>query len=361
MKKLIDKKLFLILCAFYVVYSILYTFKNGVLKYYKIDFKEISWIRFVFDNLFIESIFNISLILFIIVLTKKLIDHNYKWYFIFGLHFILSLLTVILIYFIYDVYLYLFNNLTFDRSFKYYLLNIISYSNTHFLIYFVNVFIIYIYYYVKRISEIELQKSELKQQLATSQVNILKYQLHPHFFFNTLNSISSLIETDAKLAQNLLADFSDLLRDIVNLKDTNVVSLKEEMDILNKYIGIMRIRFSDHLEVAINIEKNLENVLIPSLIFQPILENSFKYGYSYNHTELKISLNIFKEMNNLVIEIENDGQLLKSNDIKYGTGLKNTEDRLKTLFNENYKFSIENKKDLSGVKTIVQFPIQTEG
>ena len=133
------------------------------------------------------------------------------------------------------------------------------------------------------------------------------------------------------------------------------------MDILNKYIDIMRIRFSDDLEVTINVEKNIENVLIPSLIFQPILENSFKYGYSYNKTKLKINLNIFKEMNNLVIEIENDGQLLKNKNIKYGTGLKNTEDRLKTLYNDNYKFSIKNNKDLSGVKTIIQFPIQTEG
>lgn len=191
-------------------------------------------------------------------------------------------------------------------------------------------------------------------------MNLLKHLLNPHFFFNTLNSISTLIETDAKLAQNILADLSDLLRDTVNLKDTSFVCIKEEMNILKKYIDIMCIRFSNDLEITMNIENGLDEIFIPSLILLPIIESTINNGYSYDHTKLKIKLELFKRMSNLVMEIENDGQFLINEKTKYETVLKDTEDRLNKLYHDKYLFSIENNKNLSGFKTIIQLPIQAE-
>lgn len=358
MKKFIDKKLFFILCLFYVIYNIINIIKNSILKYYKIDNVNTSWLKFIFDSVIVESFFSVAIIIFIIVVTRKMIDKSYKWYVIFGVHILLSLVSVIIVYIAYDVYLYYFGNIVIKRSFDYYLLNIVNYSNTHFLIYFVNVFIIYTYYYVDKLKDAELQRAQIKQQLTNVQVNVLKYQLHPHFFFNTLNSISSLIDIDPKLAQNTLADFSDLLRDLLFLKDTNLMPLSVEMKILKRYIDIMSIRFSDHLKVDINIDENLDDVLIPSLILQPIIENNIKHGYSYDFTELEISISIFKKEENLVIEIKNNGAPLNLKTLKYGTGLKNTEDRLKTLYNDAFVLSIQNRTPENGVKTILSFPIK---
>ncbi len=235
----------------------------------------------------------------------------------------------------------------------------IDYSDRHFMFYFIIVFIIYSYYYFNKLNRIELQKSQLKEQLSRVKVNILKYQLHPHFFFNTLNSISSLIETDTKLAQNTLADFSDLLRDILFLKDTNLMPLHVEMKILKRYIDIMTIRFSDHLQVNIDIEENLDNVLIPSLILQPIIENSIKHGYSYKSTDLVIRITIHKIKNRLHIIICNNGEPLKDN-IKYSNGLINTIDRLKTLYSDQYIFELKNDIKNKEVITKIVIPLKKD-
>ncbi|MFI0429407.1 sensor histidine kinase [Mariniflexile sp. HMF6888] len=238
------------------------------------------------------------------------------------------------------------------------MLNIIDYSNVHFLIYFSNVFIVNTYYHLDKIKNTEVQKAKLKQQLSDVKVNILKYQLHPHFFFNTLNSISQLIEVDKTLAQNTLADFSDLLRDIVYLKDTNFLNLGKELDILNRYLDIMSIRFSDHLEIKLNVQDDIEDILIPSLIIQPIIENSFNHGYSDKNTSLKIEISIKQIKDNLEIKIKNNGAPLAQKNVIYGTGLKNTIERLETLYEDGYKFSIKNLPNENGVVTNLVFPVR---
>lgn len=358
MKKLIDKKLFVILLLFYVVYSILNTTKNSVLKFYKVDYVDTSWFKFLFESIVLETFFSVSIILLILIITRLLMDRFYKWPIIFGVHIGLSFLSVIVMFLIYDLYLYYFSDVVIKRTFNYYLLNTIYYSNTYFLIYSVNVFIIYTYYYVDKLKVAELQKAKIKQQLSDVQVSVLKYQLHPHFFFNTLNSISSLIDIDPKLAQNTLADFSDLLRDILFLKDSNVTPLSVEMEILKRYIDIMQIRFSDHLKISINIDEHLENALIPSLILQPIIENNIKHGYSYEVTSLEIQLSIYKKEDMLVMEVENNGAPLNNAELIQGTGLKNTEERLKTLYDDRYVFSVKNTGEKQGVISTIAFPLR---
>lgn len=118
-----------------------------------------------------------------------------------------------------------------------------------------------------------------------------------------------------------MADFSDLLRDIDNLKDTSFVRIKEEINTLKKYADIMCIRFSNDLEITMNVENGLDEIFTPNLILLPIIESTIYNGYSYDHITLKIKLEIFKRMSNIVIEIENDGQFLINEKTKYGTVL----------------------------------------
>lgn len=234
--------------------------------------------------------------------------------------------------------------------------SVIRYINIHFLTYFVFVFITFIYVYVNKTNELELQKVNLKHQLSQTQLQVLKYQLHPHFFFNTLNSISSLIDIDTKTAQNTLADFSDLLREILFLKSNNELPLENELKLLKKYLDIMSVRFSDHLKVNINVEEGLNDIKIPSLILQPIIENSIQYGYSENIDELEIDLSIYTKKKYLYLIVKNNGEQLKDN-FKFGMGLKNTQERLRTLYPNNYILKIENLKYEKGVKTTIAIKI----
>lgn len=354
-----DRKLFSVLFIFTLVYSNIKIAKQSYFKFKGYILDDISWSNFFIEYYLTDILIMTMLLVLILFLTKKMIHKEYSRYAILSVHMLFAIGTWLLAYAIYYLYRFIIGELSFDNfNWSEAVFNVVNYSDRHFMFYFVNVFIIYIFYYINKSSQIEIQKTQLKQQLANVQVNVLKYQLHPHFFFNTLNSISTLIETDTKLAQNTLADFSDLLRDILFLKDTNLMPLSVEMKILKRYIDIMSIRFSDHLSVSIHTEANLEDVLIPSLILQPIVENSIKHGYSYDSTDLKIDIDIFQKESNLHIEVINNGEPLSAS-VKYGTGLKNTVDRLMTLYENDFVFTIENRKHEIGVITQMIIPIKT--
>jgi LytS/YehU family sensor histidine kinase len=217
--------------------------------------------------------------------------------------------------------------------------------------------IVYSFYYFQKTQKVELEKSQLSNQLSNARLNVLKYKLHPHFLFNTLNSISSLIESDTKLAQDTIADFGDLLRDLLELKDTSLIPLQEELTISKRYLDIMSLRFSDHLTVSINIEKNIDHVLVPSLILLPIIENSIKHGYSYNITKLEIELSILLKNNKIHITVKNNGEPLKTTKPTYGNGLQNTVDRLRLLYNNSYTYSMKNLQNKKGVITTIIIPV----
>lgn len=357
MIKKIEKRLVSILLSFYSVYFFINILQKVYLKVNGYGFRNMSWTQLIIENTIIEIVNTVLLMILIIHFSKWLLKQKFNLTLLIVIHALMSVLTGIMFSFFYVIVQYFAGNIYYELTISSLFTSSVRYLNTHFLIYFTSVFIIYTYYYINKSTNIELQKTQLKQQLANAQVNILKYQLHPHFFFNTLNSISSLIETDAKLAQNTLADFSDLLRDILFLKDTNLMPLSVEMRILKRYIDIMGIRFSDHLEVTIHLEDNLDDVLIPSLILQPIVENSIKHGYSYDSTDLKIDIDVSKVTSNLHIEIINNGEPLSEN-VKYGTGLKNTLDRLQTLYENDFVFTIENRKNDLGVITRMVIPIE---
>jgi LytS/YehU family sensor histidine kinase len=213
------------------------------------------------------------------------------------------------------------------------------------------------------VRNIEIQKAQIETHLANANLNMLKAQLHPHFIFNTLNSISALVEIDKEKSQNLIADFGDLFRDILDFKDENLIPLQKELALLDKYIAIISVRFSDHLSIEKEIQKDIENELVPHMLLQPMFENALKHGYGYNSTELNVSLKIYKNNDYLFIEIENDGELLTQpyeELLQNGTGLKNTQDRLKTLYGNEVSFKVENNKSNTGVVTFIKIPLKRQ-
>ena len=110
--------------------------------------------------------------------------------------------------------------------------------------------------------------------------------MHPHFLFNSLNSIHSLMDISIEKSKSMVVDLSDLLRNVLDKKDQNLIELQEELFILKKYIHIKETRFSDQLDIQLNVEEGLENILVPNMLIQPIVENSTKHGYGKEHISL---------------------------------------------------------------------------
>ncbi len=357
MKKLIDKKLFAILLGYMGLYHVVYISKRIFLKLMQEEaYLDLSWWDTIFAPLLANFIIVPPVIVLVLLVTKSMLQKKANWGYIFGLHFIFYLLYVILIcfnnilyvHFVYDDPLHLFDQ---DA------LKFVLYSmNLNFLGYVGFVTIIYAYYYIEQTIKAEKQKALLSQQLQTVKMELLKSQLNPHFLFNTLNGIAALIKEDADKAQRLIGNLGDLLREVLLLKDENVIPLEKELVILDKYLEIMETRFSDHLSIDLYIEDVVKYALVPSMLIQPILENSFKYGYGRNTTDLEVSLSAVKKEDNLLLTVKNNGMPIK--DVKEGNGLKNIRKRLETLYEKDFRFNFENNPMEKGVVTTIEIPFQ---
>ncbi|WP_282085841.1 sensor histidine kinase [Aquimarina algiphila] len=358
MKNYIDKKLFFILMGYVIAYKIVIILRVILFWFYEEkSFKNIELLTIIIREL-TGAIFIVApIVCLILFLTKIMIGYNYKWSYIIIIHFMMSWIYGFFISLFGEIYIAISKADITSFSGDKIIYNLIYFSSRDFLGYVGFVSIIYSYYYINRSTKMELQKAYLSQQLLTMKMEALKSQLNPHFLFNTLNSISALIKEDQKKAQDMIMYLGDLLRELLILKDENLITVDKELTILNKYLDIMKIRFSDHLSIDISIEKEIENVLIPTMIIQPIIENSLKHGYSYDVTNLKVQLNISKRENSLRLHIVNNGKALDSQKPSNGMGLKNIKDRLQTLYDANFDFILSSIPNNKGVETIITLPI----
>ncbi len=361
MKKYLDKKLFFILLGYVAAYKTVTVSRAAILKLIGEEgFIDISWHEIIFEQIIGTAITIPPIVIIILIVTKIMIDRNYKWSYIIGFHFIFSWVYGFLVSLSGELYFIFTEGGTFQLFSTNGILDIIYTSSRDFLGYVGFVSIIYSYYYIARSTKMELQRAQLSEQLMNIRMEALKSQLNPHFLFNTLNSISALIQEDQKKAQDMIANLGDLLREILILKDENLIPLHQEIKVLEKYIDIMMVRFSDHLDFNIKIEENCVNMLVPCMLIQPIIENSLKHGYSYGTTSLRVKLQIHEKDDKLIIHIENDGKSLDKNKLNNGTGLRNIKERLITLYNHDSEFLFNNVKGNKGVFTMIKIPIQEE-
>ncbi|PKV51043.1 hypothetical protein ATE84_3112 [Aquimarina sp. MAR_2010_214] len=358
MKKYLDKKLFLILLGYVAMYHIVFISKGVLLKLYEVKpYTNIAWKQITYDIIIANLIIVPPAVILILIITKMMIDKEYKWRSIIGVHFLFSLLFGLYLYVISYVYVSITESVNSKLFSRQGVITIISDSNLHFLGYVGFVTIIYSYYYIKRTTKTEIQKAVLAKQLTDIKMEVLKSQLNPHFLFNTLNSISALIKEDQKKAQDMVANLGDLLREILILKEVNLIPVYKEVQVLNKYIDIMKMRFSDHLTIDIKIEDNIKGVMIPTMLIQPIIENSLKHGYSYDTTDLNVNMHIYQQDNWLIILIKNNGQPLFENKTNQGLGIKNVKERLHTLYHHDFEFIFNTNPNHKGVHTIMKIPI----
>lgn len=228
--------------------------------------------------------------------------------------------------------------------------------------YFLIVAVGYAINYYNRYQEGAVRASELEANLANAQLQALKMQLHPHFLFNTLNSISALLHKDLDSADRMIARLGDFLRLTLENSGTTTVSLQEELQFLQCYIEIERIRFQDRLTLDLDIDSRATAAQIPNLILQPIVENAIRHGIAARANAGMIKIRARCNNGKLSIDISDNGPGLPENrnpsKFHEGLGLTNTRSRLQQLYGNDYKFELINAPG-GGALVILEMPLQS--
>lgn len=210
----------------------------------------------------------------------------------------------------------------------------------------------------------EASQSALKANTLAheAQLKMLRYQLNPHFLFNTLNAISTLIlEKHGQRANEMVIRLSNFLRYSLDNDPMQKVTLEQEINTLNLYLGIEKVRFEERLKLDFQVEAEAGKALIPSLILQPLVENSIKYAIAQSETGGTISLRAKVFANELLLEIKDDGPganlVEDSLPDGRGVGVKNTKERLDELYSEQHSFTISNIKP-TGLQVSIRIPFE---
>jgi len=212
-----------------------------------------------------------------------------------------------------------------------------------------------------RISEAEkLATAELQMKLAQAQLENLRLQVQPHFLFNTLNTISSVMYEDVRAADAMITQLSDLLRLTLRASRAQEIPLEEELQIARLYLDLMQKRFENKLRISYSIDPALKNSLVPQLILQPLLENSLRHGMAAGDAPMEISITAQRENGNVILEVLDTGCGLGSREpaevLGRGLGLSNIRDRLAHLYGDRQQFSITNRTG-GGAQVTLRVPL----
>lgn len=185
----------------------------------------------------------------------------------------------------------------------------------------------------------ELRAAELQAKLAEAKLQNLRLQLHPHFLFNTLNAISSVMYEDVGKADAMLAKLSDFMRLVLDSSGVQYVPIGEELDMERMYVDIMKTRLERSLHLDVSLAEDAREAQVPFMLLQPLLENSIRHGMDGTRGTLDLRIDVRRENGSTVICVADDGVGVKSDPVR-GIGLTNVESRLQYMYGSNASFSI---------------------
>ncbi|MGB2119492.1 MAG: sensor histidine kinase [Porticoccaceae bacterium] len=211
--------------------------------------------------------------------------------------------------------------------------------------------------------EQQLRRSRAETIAHEAQLKMLRYQLNPHFLFNTLNAISALVQVKkSSTANSMIVQLSDFLRYSLDNDPIKRVSLEQELDALKMYLNIEQTRFGDRLQLEFDIQPEANAVLVPSLILQPLIENAIKYAVAPMEAGGKLTIAARLNAGFLEVDIADTGPGLENLAVEQnsvGVGLRNTIDRLHEFYGDNYKFRLEHASP-SGLKVCMRLPLEKQ-
>jgi two-component system LytT family sensor kinase len=221
----------------------------------------------------------------------------------------------------------------------------------------------YSFYQRLRIAQAQqLASAELQTKLVQAQLENLRLQLQPHFLFNTLNTISSVMYEDVRAADAMIAQLSDLLRLTLRASRAHEIPLAEELEITRLYLDLMQKRFENKLRVSYEIDSTLNSALVPQLILQPLLENSLRHGMKAGSNAMDLAIAAHRENGSLILQVSDTGSGIGDSDpsgvFGRGLGLSNIRDRLAHLYGDRQQFSIANRPS-GGAEVTLRMPLHS--
>jgi two-component system, LytTR family, sensor kinase len=235
-------------------------------------------------------------------------------------------------------------------------------SFSGFLIYAVMIGCYYAFDYYRKWREGDVRASRLEGQLARAELQNLKMQLHPHFLFNTLNTISVLMARDTAAANGVLIRLSDLLRMTLDQAGAQEVTLKQELEFLQKYLEIEQTRFQERLKVEVSVDPSVLDARVPNLILQPLVENAIRHGVAQLVSEGRVEISARREDGMVELSVRDNGPGIGGSEcqsLRERVGLSNTRARLEQLYGARHSFRLRNR-DEGGLEVKVAFPFSTD-
>jgi two-component system, LytTR family, sensor kinase len=215
--------------------------------------------------------------------------------------------------------------------------------------------------YYHQLRQKERMASQLEAQLANAKIAALRMQLNPHFLFNTMNSISSLMRSDVDAADSMLEHLSSLLRMTFERGDVQLIPLHEEIDFTETYLAMQDRRYAGRVTRSLSVDPELHDALVPAMILQPIVENAYAHGLSKLDRGGELSIDVRRNGQQLKALVTNNGVGLKpgANESSngHGVGLANVRDRLRLHYGEDCTFTMR-ELESNQVQVAISFPLQ---
>ena len=203
-----------------------------------------------------------------------------------------------------------------------------------------------------------VRTAQLEGSLAQARLENLRLQLQPHFLFNALNTISSVVYEDPRKADAMIAGLSDLLRATITDSEAQVVPLCREVETLDLYLDLMRQRFEDKLRIDVHVSPEVTKALVPHLLLQPLVENSIRHGTNPQSNAVTVTVTAERDGPNTRVRIRDFGRGLPQGQIRRGTGISNTIARLQQLYGAGHTLEFKNCED-GGLAVTVAVPYRT--
>ena len=223
----------------------------------------------------------------------------------------------------------------------------------------------YAFSFYRRFREGQLRTLQLEAQLSQAQLHALKMQLHPHFLFNTLHSISALLNKDPQASRRMITRLGDFLRLTLENSGAQEVTLQKEMEFLTCYLEIERVRFQDRLVTRTDLGEETLDAKVPNLILQPIVENAIRHAIAPRSTPGLIEIEAKQDGNKLRIQVRDNGPGISEHRtsesvLNKGLGLTNTGTRLEQLYGTAHLFDLRNSSE-GGLVVTLEIPFHRDG
>jgi two-component system, LytTR family, sensor kinase len=209
----------------------------------------------------------------------------------------------------------------------------------------------------RRAAQLEVEAAQLETQLANAQLDALKMQLHPHFLFNTLNTISVLMQEDVTAANRMLVQLSELLRVALKNTGTHEITLRQELEFLRSYLEIEQTRFQDRLKIKMEVAPETLDAKVPNLILQPLVENCIRHAVAPRACQSEIEICAVRSNGHLELLVRDDGDGIDEARVtaNNGIGLSNTRARLEKLYGAEHKFELS-PVETGGLQISISIP-----